>query len=123
MKQFVPLPLRMREAMAPHHRRIQGAIAMIAHSNMGIRLDGDPQGALRYEGGVYVNGHQIVIKDCFVSGDSQAEQEEAAVADAINMLSEAWKSDGEAILDRFPSVRMGDPLRRLLALQEEAETV
>lgn len=115
----------LRAAMAPHHRLVQAAIAVLANKTLGVSPS-DALGINKFEGGVSVNAREICIRQGNVADDFSAEQtggspEELAVASAIGRVECLYQHGGlTALRGIVLSARgtQGDPLRRMFALQD-----
>lgn len=125
------------ELLWEYHTCFQACISIIAHKNMGLKVE-KIEGINKFEGGIRLNGREIAIKPFGVIDDFQrteeATLEEDAVAKAIEFLNNFifFRDDGsikfsfEALFLRnftkkerdlayaFIKDPVGDPLRYFL---------
>lgn len=110
----------LRAAMAPHHRTVQTAIAVLASQQMGVPVD-PLIGIGKYQGGVRVNEREICIRQGSVTDDWKRKHdggtpEEHAVAAAIGRVESLYQLGG---LTALRGVVLGvedartDPLRSM----------
>lgn len=116
--QSFDVPLDDRIALLPCHRAFQATIAHRANEALGLAHP--PQGIGRYQGGVMINGRQLVINPDNVaqswSGTSAPTREEIAVADAIMSVVQDFRRLGDRVLVMPPpetplGSALQDPLR------------
>jgi hypothetical protein len=111
-------------AMASRPRTVQVEIARLANLKLGCCPD-QLCGIAKYEGGVQVNHHDVVIyRDRVGEGDGPAVAEptpaEVAVVDSILELQAAFRDD-PAYLRGGPHQISGDALRELLSLPHDTD--
>lgn len=116
----IDVPGEIREALAPHHRAFQAAVAVLAARRLGVG-PGVPEGIGKWEGGVRVNGREIVVfadkaEDNWRRYDPAPKPEEEAVAWAVGEAAARFARDGAAALAEFGEVRRPDPLRSFFGL-------
>jgi hypothetical protein len=104
---------RLREEMAPHHRAVQAAIAVLANRHLGI--EARPEGIGKFQGGVRVAGRDICIGPNAVADDKKRynddpKKEEEAVALAIGVVAQRFSRDGADSLAEFGGIdSLGGP--------------
>ena len=109
---------RIVEIMARTPRAAQVEIARRANLLLGSD-SAHLRGVAKFEGGVVVNGHDIVIERGYVVDMDDLEcrkpatREEEAVAQSILELQEACRNNPD-YLTNLPHEISGDPLRELL---------
>lgn len=113
------LDAETRALMSQDPSAVKAAIAVLANQMVGADI-ANPRGIFKYEGGVFVNGKEIAIKNDHVVNDYSSyapivEPEESAVVWAITETARIIRSEGVAVLsERFGRSTYGDPLRDLL---------
>lgn len=110
---------KLRRAMAKDEPAVKAALCAIANARFG--KSGTASGIGKFEGGVRVNGREIVIKEGLVADDwnrsGASAPEELAVVEAIAEVGHLVRKKGiAAVRATYGECRTGDPLRGLLKL-------
>lgn len=96
--------------------RVKTAIATIA--NLAIGIDTELKPVYVYEGGVNVNGCEILIHNNYVIDDwakpTEPTKEEIATANAILEVADILTQNGISALNNYKPFNMGSPLRMLV---------
>jgi len=115
MKQFT-IKKHHRLPFVNTHRWFQAAVATVANEKMGTPTT-QPKGIFKTEGGVVVNGREIVIHQDFVQDDwatgARTETpEEVRTVEAIQEVLDGKHNGLYFPKETLVAFRMADPLRR-----------
>src|SRR4051812_47559737 len=98
---------RIRQAMAPHHRQVQAALAVLANRRLG--LETPPRGIGKFQGGIRVGEREIFIGPNAVADDWRRynldpSPEEEAAAWAVTEVARLFSRGGVQALREFGGI-------------------